>query len=55
MSIGKNNNYHEGIVEGSEDVSNSEVLITIGDFLVEGCDLLDSLLFLGSFSLFYRN
>ena len=38
--------YHEGIVEGSEDVSNSEVLIAIGNLVLKGGDLLDGLFFL---------
>ena len=40
------NTYHESIVERSEDVSNGEVLITIGNLVLEGGNLLDGLLFL---------
>lgn len=35
--------YHEGIVERSEDVSNSEVLIAIRDLVLQGGHLLDGL------------
>jgi hypothetical protein len=44
-------NYHEGVIERSEDVSNSEVLSTIGDFLVQSGHFLDSFLFFLHFSL----
>ena len=40
------NTYHESIVKRSEDVSNGEVLITIGNLVLEGGNLLDGLLFL---------
>jgi hypothetical protein len=38
--------YHEGVVERRKDVGNSEVLIAIGDLVLQGGDLLYGLLFL---------
>jgi hypothetical protein len=40
------NTYHECVVERSKDVSDGEVLIAIGDLVLQGGDLLDGLLFL---------
>jgi hypothetical protein len=40
--------YHESVVERGEDVSNSEVLLTISDLRGEGNNLLNSFLNLGS-------
>jgi hypothetical protein len=38
--------YHEGVVERRKDVGNSEVLIAIGDLVLQGGHLLYGLLFL---------
>ena len=38
--------HHKSIVERSKDVSDGEVLITIGDLVLQGGDLLDGLFFL---------